>query len=272
MAIAKPRLFIGSSAESLPIAHVLQDQLQLDAEVQVWNQGIFGIADYTLDSLLKATKEFDFAAFVFGADDTLKSRGKRYLTARDNVVLELGLFAGRLGRKRTYIVLQRTTDPLHLPSDLQGITPAVFDWPEDQKFDFNKLPTVIAASAMAIRVAMHATGVTEDAIKPLSGGMVFLALLLRERSFTLDKLSQPFRQFQTIADRIPEGDAGMVYSAKAAKYACQCLEALGMAESFGGNEYALTKLGEELLRSEKLQARHKPTFAVFKKLRGMLLK
>lgn len=126
---SKPALFIDSSTESLPVANVLQSQLQYDATTSLWNQGVFGISDYTLDRLLRATKEFDFAVFVFGADDMLELRGERYLVARDNVVLELGIFAGTLGRERTFMVLQRTVERVHLPSDLQGITPASFDWP-----------------------------------------------------------------------------------------------------------------------------------------------
>ena len=69
---AKPRLFIGSSRESLPVAEALKHLLRDDAEGLLWNQGIFGISDYTLDSILKASHEFDFGAFIFGADDTVK--------------------------------------------------------------------------------------------------------------------------------------------------------------------------------------------------------
>src|SRR5690349_2237109 len=116
MPLVKPALFIGSSTESLPVARVLQQELNEDAIINVWNQGIFGITDYTLDRLLRATKEFDFAAFVLTVEDTLKSRGKRYLVARDNVILELGIFAGRLGRERTFMVVQQTTEPVHFPS------------------------------------------------------------------------------------------------------------------------------------------------------------
>ena len=58
METPKPKLFIGSSTESLPVAEVLQSQLSPSAAVQLWNQGIFGISNYTLDSLLAASKEF----------------------------------------------------------------------------------------------------------------------------------------------------------------------------------------------------------------------
>jgi hypothetical protein len=266
MATSKPKVFIGSSRECLPVAQVLQSQLKNEAAVQLWNQGIFGISDYTLDSLMTASKEFDFAAFIFGADDMLKSRGERYLIARDNVVLELGLFAGRLGRERTFLVVQQTSERLHLPSDLHGITPAKFEWPENKKFEYNKLPAELEPAALEIRAAIEKRGTIDSAIKPLSGGMIFVALCLRDRSYTVDGLAEPFRRFQTVSERIPEGKAGAIYSFKAVKYACQCLEAVGMAESFGGNEYEITNLGKSLLQSDKLQSRHKPSYQSFKEV------
>ena len=262
----KPKLFVGSSTSSLPVAEVLQSLLQHNAEVNVWNQGIFGVADYTLDRLLQATKEFDFGAFVFGADDTLKMRDKRYLVARDNVVLELGLFAGRLGRERTFIVLQKTSEDLHLPSDLQGITPAKFNWQEDVSFAtrYQSLNSALGPVALEIKIAMEKHGTENRALRPLSGGMVFLALWLTKRGHSLNELDGPFRQFIAESSRAGSGDSP--YAEKATKYACQCLEALGMAESYGGNEYRLTSLGTELVKSVKLREGFPNIYALFEQL------
>lgn len=267
MVDSKRTLFIGSSTASLPAANVLQGQLQHDADVNVWNQGIFGVSDYTLDRLLRATKEFDFAAFVFGADDTVTMGRKRYLVARDNVVLELGLFAGRLGLQRTFIVLQKTLEELHLPSDLQGITPASFDWPEDEKFadDYKKLNAALGPAAQGIRVAMQTHGTDTAALKPLSGGMVFLGLWLTQRVYSLNELDEPFRRFMQESSRI--GPSDLPYCAKAIKYACQCLEALGMAEALGGDEYHTTPLGNELLTSNKLRDRFANVYKLFEQWR-----
>jgi predicted nucleotide-binding protein len=267
MAKAKPALFISSSTETLPVADVLQAQLRDDATINVWNQGVFGLSDYTLDRLLSATKEFDFAAFVIGADDTVKMRGKRYMVARDNVVLELGVFAGALGRKRTFMVRQKTTDQLRLPSDLEGITAAVFTWPEGVAFKDNlqKLHAELGPAAHDIRAAMTKHGPDEASMKPLSGGMIFLALWLREQGRSLHELTEPFRRFQNETERLGPGNSA--YAAKAAKYACQCLEAVGIAESFGGNEFGLTPLGEAMLKSEKLRKRFANTYEVFDRLR-----
>jgi predicted nucleotide-binding protein len=55
------------------------------------------------------------------ADDMTVSRGLRKKTPRDNVVFELGLFMGAIGRDRTFIVSPRKND-LKLPTDLLGVT------------------------------------------------------------------------------------------------------------------------------------------------------
>ena len=60
------------------------------------------------------------------ADDLLEKRDIIGRCPRDNVLFELGLFMGALGRNRTFIVHSRTKPPL-LPTDLAGITPATFE-------------------------------------------------------------------------------------------------------------------------------------------------
>jgi hypothetical protein len=70
---------------------------------------------------MSSLDDSDYAAFVLTADDISRSRGRQSQTPRDNVLFELGLFMGRLGRDRTFIV-QAADTPLRLPSDLDGIT------------------------------------------------------------------------------------------------------------------------------------------------------
>jgi len=123
----KPRLFIGSSAESLSIAYAIQSNLERRAEVTVWDQDIFEPSNFILNGLLDALNKFDFGIFVFSPDDILKIRDKNFLATRDNVLFELGLFIGRFGRERSFIVIPRDVQGFHLPTDLLGLTMESFD-------------------------------------------------------------------------------------------------------------------------------------------------
>lgn len=121
-----PRLFIGSSVESLDVAYSVQESLEHSLEVTVWDQGIFQPNRYAMEDLANAVAESDFALFVFSPDDVTVMRGTEQRTVRDNVVFELGMFIGRLGRERCFILIPRDSGEIHLPSDLLGLTPLTY--------------------------------------------------------------------------------------------------------------------------------------------------
>lgn len=125
-------MFIGSSSEGLEIGKYLQIELQNTriCTVQRWDQGIFQASSYTMESLERVASRADFAVLVATPDDTVQTRGGHRAVARDNVIFELGLFIGALGRGRTYIVADQSRD-LELPSDLRGLTWLPVDAPTD---------------------------------------------------------------------------------------------------------------------------------------------
>ena len=125
-----PSLFIASSKEGMPIANALQANVQEFAEPTVWYQGLFDLSTYTLPELIKNLDYSDFAAFVFSPDDAVSMRGENKKTVRDNVILELGLFLGRLGLDRCF-VLAPDIEELHIPTDLLGLTIGRFKIRED---------------------------------------------------------------------------------------------------------------------------------------------
>src|SRR5215813_11054029 len=121
MAEQLPAVFIGSSTEGLDVAREIELQLQADALTTIWKDGVFRPGSATLESLMNALDQFDFAVVILSPDDTVDVRGQSYVSPRDNVLFELGLFMGRLGRSRTFIVHEAEAN-LKLPSDLAGIT------------------------------------------------------------------------------------------------------------------------------------------------------
>jgi predicted nucleotide-binding protein len=123
----RPRVFIGSSSEGLHVANKISQLLEADFAVEVWNRGnTFGLGTATLESLEQAVERYDFAIFVFTPDDKLHTRGRLKPVARDNVVFELGLFIGKLSRRKAF-VLQPTNINIALQSDLAGIATASYD-------------------------------------------------------------------------------------------------------------------------------------------------
>jgi hypothetical protein len=123
----KPKLFIGSSVEGLEVAYAIQSELEHDAEPTVWSQGVFNLTQSTLSDLLSALDTYDAAIFVMSPDDVVKMRGQEQTITRDNVLFELGMFIGRLGPERTFMVKPRNSQDFHVPTDLLGLTSGVYD-------------------------------------------------------------------------------------------------------------------------------------------------
>lgn len=132
----KPKIFIGSSSssEGLDVANAIHDALQRDAEITVWNQNLFGLSKIVYEQLLKKTVETDFAIFVFTPDDVLKIRDAKFVSARDNVIFEFGLFLGKLGKERTFFLVPESQTNLRIPTDLLGV---VYGTYEDKRSDSN---------------------------------------------------------------------------------------------------------------------------------------
>ena len=80
-------MFIGSSAEGLPVAEAIQINLDYACEVTIWSQGVFGLGQGTLEALVDRLDGFDFAALVLTPDDITISRDEELQSPRDNVLL-----------------------------------------------------------------------------------------------------------------------------------------------------------------------------------------
>lgn len=128
------RIFIGSSSEGLKVAQYIKeklnnDPLNADADNKVfecimWNDGnVFEKNTSYLHSLLKAASMFDFGILVATKDDSATIREMTFDTPRDNVIFEFGLFIGRIGTNRAFVVQEQEAK---LPSDLAGISVAQF--------------------------------------------------------------------------------------------------------------------------------------------------
>lgn len=120
-------IFIGSSHEGLKAAEAIQILLSADGfDTIVWNQGVFGLGKSILEELISFLDKANFGIFILRAEDLLTSRENNYHVTRDNVLFEFGLFIGRLGRLKTFIVHDKSINT-KIMSDLSGILYTSFD-------------------------------------------------------------------------------------------------------------------------------------------------
>jgi hypothetical protein len=82
-----------------------------------------------LNALVKVGELYDFALLVFGQDDSTMMGGETTSTVRDNVLFELGLFMGQMGRERAFWLSPRGSKAPRISSDLNGIMHLQFDEP-----------------------------------------------------------------------------------------------------------------------------------------------
>jgi predicted nucleotide-binding protein len=116
------RVFIICSVEALPIARAIETAFDHDAfNIILWTDGVFRASWYPIESLEQQLDQSDFAIAIAQPDDQTQSRGETTSSPRDNVIFELGMFIGRLGRHRSFLVEPRGEE-IRLPSDLTGVT------------------------------------------------------------------------------------------------------------------------------------------------------
>ncbi len=115
------RIFIICSVEALPVARLIHSGLKHDPfDVIIWSEGVFKATNYTLETLEDEVDQADFAIAVAHSDDIAEIREKEWPVPRDNVIFELGLFMGRLGRARA-ILMEPREEKVKLPSDFAGV-------------------------------------------------------------------------------------------------------------------------------------------------------
>jgi hypothetical protein len=125
MHLHKHTVFLGSSSEAKWLAREVEGALQSSKSIVVdawYHFGSWPGGSATLETLETRLHGADFAILVLAEDDLTQSRDAAPVPSpRDNVLFELGLFMGRLGRDRAFFLFPSTRN-FKLPSDLFGIT------------------------------------------------------------------------------------------------------------------------------------------------------
>jgi predicted nucleotide-binding protein len=121
------RVFVASSNEGRWIASALFNRLNSRSiHVQLWtSEETFRPSESYLDSLIQIAAESTFAVFVCSADDVLISRDRIAGVPRDNVIFEIGLFMGALGKQNCFCIVPGERE-VRLPTDLAGHSHLLF--------------------------------------------------------------------------------------------------------------------------------------------------
>ncbi len=149
------KIFIASSSGALLYAQQLAAWLKEEKNLfpVVWNESgeVFELGKTYIESLEDALYNFDIAIVIFHPDDSGKIKGQKTTFTRDNVVFEYGLFFGRLGREKCYVVYPKNVD-LRIPSDLLGMHNAAYEYLETTNTDTVKSLVKDAAKMIISRI------------------------------------------------------------------------------------------------------------------------
>jgi hypothetical protein len=160
------RVFVGSAGKSHTFARRVALQLEQQASERAepvmikahsWKY-TFSSGDITYQRLLKCVrKDYNFGVFIFTADDDAHMDGMETKITRDNVIFELGLWAGRYGKDHA-LVLKPTGVEMRLLTDLEGFVTEPFDPRSDQSLDEaagNLLKKIIEVAETDRRKRLH---------------------------------------------------------------------------------------------------------------------
>lgn len=128
----KPKIFIGSSTAGAPIAEKVKANLSAIGDCFIWNEpNVWEPNRSTFENLLRMVSYFDFGIFIATADDLTLTNDKIVIEPRDNVILEMALFCGAMGRDKSFLLVE---DGIKLPTDFIGIY-----MPHFKKLDDNSI-------------------------------------------------------------------------------------------------------------------------------------
>jgi hypothetical protein len=120
------RVFVASSSEQIETANAVAKALHGPSlDIHVWDKDVFEFSSAYIESLEHELDRADFAIVVMTGHDAARVRGRSVNLPRDNVIFELGLFVGRLGRERSFFVVEADSRT-RIASDLSGVEPVTF--------------------------------------------------------------------------------------------------------------------------------------------------
>jgi hypothetical protein len=224
-----------------------------------WDSALFPAGSTVVESIEKVPDSVNAAVIFFTPDDDLTSRGRGFMSPRDNVLFEAGYFMSRFGRLRCAIA---KAGDAKIPSDLSGMTvlpltggkspqdissdaDGIFAWLSEQ--NPNARMKVLAEDAMKKAYEHSRAGANLDVptpdsplIFPLSAYPFFLNLLLDEPE-TEVRATEVIGESQVRA-------LEHVYDAASARFKCPAFD----AQSFHWYLWSDCPFQEECIDNDKI--------------------
>ena len=211
----KPRIFVGSTAEYKKFAEAVKTLLDSDADCDLWHQGVFEIGGNTQTSLVQEFSVCDFAVVILSGDDlTPQSKGKKFLSPRDNLIFEAGISFGAIHPTRTFLIPDNSTN-LKIPTDCAGFT-------FTQPFDGSSDDALVAMRPSVEQIRQRMLELGRKPIQHYSGRLDSLAaaanMLINSADHTVvlfgSDLSWASRYVNTIREKVVAGVDVEVFSDK----------------------------------------------------------
>jgi hypothetical protein len=116
----RPSIFIASTTEAIKkkTPQKIKEYFAKEADVDLWSENIFTAEKSYLSVLLNRASFYDYGIILLTPEDQGIIRGTKYKVPRDNLLFELGLFMGRIGSNRAFMIAEETVKIL---SDFEGI-------------------------------------------------------------------------------------------------------------------------------------------------------
>ncbi len=120
------KIFICSSSKAKEQARKIAEWVEeFGAQATTWfNLETFVPGENTLDDLLRNAHNHSGGIFVLAEDDILVLEDTKQFTARDNVLIEAGIYYGALGKESVALCV---VGKVKIPSDWLGITTILYD-------------------------------------------------------------------------------------------------------------------------------------------------
>lgn len=166
----KPIMFIASSKECKKYVEAMENEFFHDDFLVIpW----YRLFDEPLSTTIEQFDEinnFDFATVIMTPDDITISRGENTFSPRDNLILELGLLIGSIGKNRVFPVVPKDMH-IKFPSDLLGTNPFCFRFSRGYRRirDFRQ---AVSVACNNIRDKIEFMGCKDSLIKDNSSKLV----------------------------------------------------------------------------------------------------